>query len=197
MNEHTEQAPTQETPAKQSFWQGLGEFTRFTIIVIVIVVLVRTFIAQPFVVSGPSMVPTFQNANYLLIDEVSYRFKQPARGDVIVFKPPYDSKIYLIKRIIGLPNDTVTIKDGVVTITNTAHPEGLKLSEDYTAPDMPNDNQTVTVPENMYFVMGDNRSVSYDSRRWGLLPKEDITGRVFLRLFPLSKLSLFPGEHRY
>jgi len=182
-------------PKKQSLLSGAGEFLRFTVIVIIIVFAVRTFIAQPFVVSGTSMVPTFQNANYLIIDEVSYRFHEPVRGDVIVFHPPVDPSVFYIKRIIGIPGDTITIKNSVVTLTNTEHPAGITLSEDYITKDAPNDNFSVTVPADNYFVMGDNRSASFDSRRWGLLPRKNITGRAFLRLFPINEIGIFPGEH--
>jgi len=175
--------------------KGLFEFVRFAVMVVAIVVVVRVFIAQPFVVSGTSMVPTYQNSNYLIIDEVTYHFHGPVRGDVIVFHPPVDPKVYYIKRVIGLPGDTVTIKNSVVSITNAEWPDGHVITESYVTPDAPGDNFSITVPADNYFVMGDNRPASFDSRRWGLLPKKNITGRVFLRLFPLNKLGVFPGEH--
>jgi signal peptidase I len=173
---------------------GLWEFLRFAVTVIAIVVFVRVFIAQPFVVSGTSMVPTFQNSNYLIVDELSYHFKQPARGDVIVFHPPVDPASYYIKRIIGIPGDTITIRNSVVTITNTAHPDGEVLTEPYITTDTPGDNFSMTVPAGQYFTMGDNRPASYDSRRWGLLPQKNITGRVLLRLYPLKELGVMPGK---
>lgn len=187
----TEKAASSPLPAKTG---GFGETLRFMAIVLAVVVLVRVFIAQPFVVSGTSMVPTFQNNNYLIVDEISYRFKAPARGDVIVFRPPYEKGVYLIKRIIGTPGDTVVIKNGIVSIKNAAHPDGVVLSEDYITRDAGIDDMTVEVPEGQYFVMGDNRPVSYDSRRWGLLPRENITGRALFRLFPVGEFSVFPGE---
>jgi len=193
-----ENTPTSISPApKKGFLAGFGEFARFTLIVIVTVILFRAFIAQPFVVSGTSMVPTFQDANYLIVDEISYRFTEPKRGEVVVFKPPYEIGTFLIKRIIGLPGDQIQIKEGVVTITNDEHPEGLTLSEPYVNEDYPHENYLTTVPDDMYFVMGDNRAVSYDSRKWGFLPKKNIIGRAFLRLFPVSKLDVFPGSHTH
>jgi signal peptidase I len=182
-------------PKKRTTWSAAWEFIRFMLLVAVIVVGVRVFVAQPFVVSGTSMVPTFQNSDYLIIDELTYRFQEPNRGDVIVFHPPTDVKTYYIKRVIGLPGDTVSIANSVITITNAAYPEGKILSEDYITTDSLNDNFSVTVPEGQYFVMGDNRPASYDSRRWGLLPKDNITGRALLRLFPFNKIGVFPGEH--
>jgi signal peptidase I len=183
-------------PAKPAQTSGsFKEFAKFVIIVIVIVVAVRMFIAQPFIVQGTSMVPTFQNSNYLIIDELSYRFESPKRGDVLIFHPPKDPKVYYIKRIIGVPGDTVIISHGIVTITNKDHPDGLTLDEPYISPDNPNDTFSKLVTDGNYFMMGDNRQGSYDSRGWGLLPRQNITGRAFLRLFPLSEFSLFPGEH--
>lgn len=176
---------------------GPGELARFVAIVVVVVAIVRFFIAQPFVVSGESMVPTFQNSNYLIVDEISYRFEQPHRGDVIVFHPPVDPAVYYIKRVIGLPGETVTISHGVVTITNKEHPEGFKLNEPYVTPDTTDDNFSITVTDGNYFVMGDNRPASFDSRRWGLLPEKNIAGRAFLRLFPVKEVSVFPGVATY
>ncbi len=179
-------------PKKRS---GFFEFARFIITVVVIVVVVRVFIAQPFIVSGSSMVPTFKNADYLIVDELSYRFKEPERGDVLIFHPPIDKGVFFIKRIIGVPGDTVLINNGVITITNKEHPNGIVLTEPYISKDTTTAHYNVTVTEGNYFVMGDNRPASYDSRGWGLLPKENITGRAFLRLFPLSEIGIFPGEH--
>lgn len=188
-------AVRRETPAKQGFWHSAGEFVRFAGIVIIIVFCVRYFVAQPFIVSGTSMVPTFQNSNYLIIDQLSYRFQEPHRGDVIVFHPPLEMKTYYIKRIIGIPGDLVTVKNGVVTISNDEYPDGFTLNEPYLNKESTIENVSLKVTPGNYFVMGDNRSVSFDSRRWGLLPKKNITGRAFIRLFPLNEIDLFPGEH--
>jgi signal peptidase I len=198
MEENNTQVPETAPIAPQpSRWHGAWEFIKFVALVVVIVVGVRTFVAQPFVVSGASMVPTFQDKNYLIIDELSYHFKLPARGDVVVFHPPVEGQTstYYIKRVIGIPGDTVTIKNGVITIKNLEYPDGLVLTEEYITKDSPDDNFTVEVTEKNYFVMGDNRPASYDSRRWGLLPRKNISGRVFLRLFPINEISVFPGEH--
>jgi signal peptidase I len=189
------QATLPPQPPKKSGWKSLWEFIRFAAIVIAIVVGIRLFIAQPFIVSGTSMVPTFQDANYLIVDEISYHFHAPERGDVIVFHPPFDMSTYYIKRVIGLPGETVTIENGTITIKNAEHPDGFVLNEPYITPDTPGDSSSTTVPEGQYFVMGDNRPASYDSRRWGMLPAQNISGRALIRLFPLSEISLFPGEH--
>ena len=180
---------------KTSRLQGAGEFLRFAAMIIVVVFVVRTYIAQPFVVSGASMVPTFQNSNYLIIDELTYHFQDPKRGDVVVFHPPVDSDVYYIKRIIGVPGDTIDIKNGTVTLTNAEHPNGIKLEEDYITRDPAGGNHSTTVTEGHYFVMGDNRAASFDSRRWGVLPRKNIIGRAFLRLFPFNEIAVFPGKH--
>ena len=179
-----------------SFVKGLGDFTTFACIVIVIVVGIRFFVAQPFIVSGASMVPNFASNDYLIVDEISYRLKEPARGDVVVFHPPVDMKTYYIKRIIGMPGDHISIVNGVVTITNTEHPNGVVLKEDYITPDTLSENKSSDVPEGQYYVMGDNRPESFDSRGWGLLPRANVTGRAFARLFPAQKFALFPAEHK-
>ncbi len=184
-----------ETQPKSEFFKSAGEFIRFAAIVIAIVFVVRTYIAQPFIVSGTSMVPTFANKDYLIIDEISYRFNGPQRGDVIVFRPPYDKTVFLIKRIVGIPGDTIHVKNGVVTLSNTTHPDGIVLTEDYITADPLSTESTTVVTEGNYFVMGDNRPASYDSRRWGLLPEKNIIGRAFLRLFPVSAFDVFPGAH--
>ena len=180
---------------KNGFWQGLGDFTKFASIVIVIVILIRFFIAQPFIVSGASMSPNFATNDYLIVDEISYRFHPPQRGDVIVFHPPIDMKTYYIKRVIGIPGDHVTVINGVVTITNKQYPNGIVLNEPYITKDTLTEDKTFDVPAGQYFVMGDNRPESYDSRGWGLLPDANITGRALIRLFPVGKFSVLPAEH--
>jgi signal peptidase I len=170
------------------------ELFRFVIIVIAIVVPVRLFIAQPFIVSGSSMVPTFEDKNYLIVDEISYRFNEPERGDVVIFRYPNDPKKFFIKRIIGLPNETIDIKDHEITITSAEHKDGFVLYEPY----VKNQASGIThfeLKDNEYFVMGDNRSASSDSRYWGALPKENIVGRAWLRLWPLRQLDAFPGKY--
>ncbi len=186
-----------DTPTTgKNLTKGAGDFMRFASIVIIVVIGIRFFIAQPFIVSGASMVPNFANNDYLIVDEISYRFHAPHRGDVIVFHPPMDPKTYYIKRIIGLPGDTVSVISGVVTITNKDNPNGWVLNEPYITKDTLIDNVKKTVPDGEYFVMGDNRPESYDSRSWGLLPASKITGRAVLRLFPVNSFTVLPGEEK-
>jgi len=173
---------------KESFW----DLVKFAFLALLIVVPVRAFIAQPFIVSGSSMVPTFENSDYLIVDEISYRLNEPERGDVVVFKWPRDTSKYFIKRIIGLPGETVKIKGNTVTIKNESHPDGFTLTEPYVENKSDNTLE-VTLPEDQYFVMGDNRSGSSDSRAWGNLPKNLLVGKAFLRLFPVNHIGILPG----
>lgn len=188
-----------------------------TIIVlsVIIVLPIRIFVAQPFVVSGDSMENTFHNNNYLIVDELSYRFEAPKRGDVVIFKvppkglalenEPANKTVYYIKRVIGLPGETVQIDGDQVEIYNKQNPNGFILQEPYTYYDTSVGSSTatlflgihekITLSSDEYFVMGDNRHNSADSRLWGTLPAENIKGRVFARLFPPSALSLFPGAY--
>jgi signal peptidase I len=173
----------------------------YTIIALGLALIIRFFVAAPYVVSGTSMMPNFQNWNYLIVDRVSYDFETPQRGDVIVFNLPQDTSRALIKRVIGLPGETVVLSgtDPTVTIINAAHPQGFTLSEPYIDPadyGGPS-NMRVTLGPDQYFVLGDNRVVSADSRIWGILPRSDIVGRVFLRLYPLNEIGILPEESRY
>jgi signal peptidase I len=172
----------------------LGEIIRFALIALAIVIPVRFFIAQPFIVSGASMEPTFHNGEYLIVDQLSYQLDNPKRGDVIIFKYPKDPSKYFIKRLIGLPGDTVSIDGNRVTIFNQAHPEGTILDETYVAHMSPNTAMTEVLGTNEYFVMGDNRDNSSDSRVWGILQQNFIVGRAFLRLYPLDEVGYLPGH---
>ena len=151
--------------------------------------LIQAFVIRPFIVSGSSMDPTIKDKEYLIIDEVSYRFREPARGEVVVFKAPPEPTKYYIKRIIGLPGETVDIRSGVVTIFNTEHPEGLDLDEQYIT-HTEKDTYHGVIPPGNYFVMGDNRGNSFDSRSWGPLHEKEITGIARLRVFPFSQFGI-------
>lgn len=165
---------------------------KFVAITAAIVLPVRFFIAQPFLVSGPSMIPTFNDKDYLIVDELSYRFEKPKRGEVIIFKQEQEGK-YLIKRIVGLPGETLTLSGKTVTIKNAARPEGFALDQSFLANTVSEPQRTVTLDDSHYFVLGDNRPVSYDSRGWGPLPAKDIVGRPLIRLYPFDKIGMFPG----
>ncbi len=169
------------------------DLIKYIVIAILIVIPVRMFIAQPFIVSGESMLSTFLDGDYLIIDEISYHLREPHRGDVVVFKYPLDTKRFFIKRIIGLPNEEIEIKSGVVSITNKENPEGFVLEEPYLKQEFIDDFNFKTGNEE-FFVMGDNRARSSDSRYWGALPENLIIGRAFVRLLPLNNISYLPGN---
>lgn len=150
------------------------------------------------------MDPTFQNREYLIIDELSYHFNEPKRGEVVVLRYPKDRKQFFIKRIIGLPGERVGIDDGhatgQVTIYNDENPNGMVLDEDYLPNNgltYPHDRQIIggdkiiTLKENEYIVLGDNRLGSSDSRDWGILKREDIIGKVFMRVLPLTEFKVY------
>lgn len=190
-----EEIKIEELPKKKSIWQSLWELVRFAFIAIVIVVPIRLFIAEPFVVSGSSMSPTFENGNYLIVDKVSYKLSSPKRDDVIVFKYPNDKKKFFIKRIIGLPNETVNIEGSIVTIINEDNKSGFVLDEPYVK-NTANNTTHFVLKNDEYFVMGDNRSGSSDSRYWGAVNTDLISGRAFLRLLPIKKLGMLPGAYK-
>jgi signal peptidase I len=169
------------------------ELLKFAALALLIVIPVRLFVAQPFIVSGESMVPTFQNGQYLIVDELTYHFESPARGEVIVFRYPKDPSQFFIKRIIGLPGETVHIADSGISVTK---PDGTteQLDESYVVNLGNGGSRDYTVPSGDYFVMGDNRPESSDSRSWGFLPRGNIVGRAFLRLLPFSNFGIFPGS---
>ena len=184
-----------QEPPRSKLWQFV-ENVIYILVAIGLASLIQAFIVRPFIVSGTSMDPVIKNGQYILIDEVTYRLHAPERGDVVVFKAPPEPTKYYIKRIIGLPGDTVSITNGHITITNSAHPDGLVLNEPYIVHES-HDTTTKTVPADQYFVMGDNRSGSYDSRGWGTLPVSNIRGRAWLRLLPLNAISYLPGKETY
>lgn len=169
------------------------ELLKFALVALVIVIPIRFFVAQPFIVSGASMDPTFATGQYLIVDELSYRLSAPMRGQVIIFRYPKDPTQYFIKRIIGLPGETVSIKNGGVYVTETSG-KTITLGELYVVNVGNGADMTTTLPKGQYFVMGDNRPESSDSRIWGTLPRENIIGRAFVRLLPLQTIGLFPGS---
>lgn len=179
---------------KGSFW---GEIIKFAVIAVVIVVPFRMFIAQPFIVSGASMYPSFKDGEYLIVDQISLAFEKPQRGDVIIFRYPKDPSTFFIKRVIGLPNEKVSIKAGVITIKNAEYPKGFALDNSYVEADKikKDDLEEKELSNKEYFVMGDNRSGSFDSREWGPVSENLIVGRPLVRVLPVSSLGLFPGEH--
>jgi len=169
----------------------LWETAKLAVISLVIILPIRYYVIQPFFVLGASMEPNFENGDYLIIDEISYRFNQPQRGDVIVFKYPNNPKQYYIKRIIGLPGEIITISDEKIVIKNKANPDGFAPEEDYLSGAETNGNISATLGFDEYFVLGDNRGASSDSRIWGALKEEFVVGRALLRAYPFDKAEIF------
>ena len=186
---------TESKENKSGFWRGLREWVQVIVIALIIALPIRWYVAEPFIVNGASMDPTFATGQFLVVDRLGYRLEAPKRGDVIVFEYPNDPSTYYIKRIIGLPGETVNINDGKITIINKDNPAGFVLDEPYLAPEhISHDTSARTLGSTEYFVMGDNRAQSSDSRYWGPLDAHFIIGRPLVRLLPLTTLSLWPGK---
>lgn len=186
-----------------AFWENLvfnkdsivWEVIKLIFIVVVVVLPIRFYIAQPFIVNGASMDPTLHNGDYLIIDEISYQFQEPARGEVIVFRYPGDPSKFYIKRILGLPGESIEIRNNKVVIISDQDNQKV-INEPYI--------QGITAPDglwrlldNEYFVVGDNRMYSSDSRMWGPLKENFIIGRALLRLWPLNNAAALPGFYQY
>ena len=185
----------------KGFFSFIFELIKIIVISLVIIIPIRYFLVQPFYVKGASMEPNFYDHEYLIIDEISYRFGEPERGDIIVFRYPKNPQEYFIKRIIGLPGEKIQVKDGQVRIINNNNQDGSILDEPYLA----NGTKTYSLTEDItslgekeFFVLGDNRNSSKDSRSFGPVNRSFITGRVILRGWPFSRISLFRlPEYQY
>lgn len=172
----------------------IWEILKVVIVSVAIILPIRHFLIQPFFVKGASMEPNFHDSEYLIIDELSYRFKEPVRGQVIVFRYPKNPQEYFIKRVIALPGETVQIKDEGVYIFNKEYPNGWRLPEEYIDEDIKthsNGNEKILVSSDEYFVLGDNRTSSKDSRSFGAVNKSFVIGKVLFRGWPISKASFF------
>jgi len=161
------------------------ETSKIVAIALLIVLPIRYFIFQPFYVKGESMEPNFSDGDYLIVDEITYRIKAPERGEVIIFRYPNDPSQRYIKRIIGLPGETIGIEGGQIMIYDE-NGEGGVLRELAYLPEstLTAGNLRVTLEENEFFVLGDNRMASADSRQWGSLSRESIIGRALIRAWP-------------
>jgi len=177
----------------KKFFEFIWETLKIVVFSLIIILPIRYYVMQPFFVQGASMEPNFYNGDYLIVDELTYHFREPKRGDVVVFKYPKDPSQYYIKRIIGLPNETIEIKNNRVIIYNQDFPFGLVLDESNYLKDgqITQGNVKISLKEDEYFVLGDNRKASYDSRQWGVLPRRYIVGRALLRAWPLERITVF------
>jgi signal peptidase I len=179
-----------------SFWKSLGTFlveiVKVLVIAAAIVIPVRYFLIQPFYVKGASMEPTFHDNEYLIIDRLSYRLHDVRRGDVVVINNPHDLSEYFIKRVIGLPKEKVEIRDGVITLYTPDQPSGFRLDEAYLPEGRTTSGDTaVTLSDEQYYVLGDNRPASLDSRSFGPIPASEIIGRAWIRAWPFSNFMIF------
>lgn len=186
------------------------ELLKVVIWALIIIIPIRTFLFQPFFVQGASMEPSFHDKEYLIINELGYKetnigigdktlfsvqsSKDLERGDVVVFRYPKNPNDFFIKRIIGLPGEKVEISENRVKIYNQENSAGFVLDEKDYLPSVQNTdcvNCVFQLSEEEYFVLGDNRSHSSDSRTWGSLSKEYVIGKVFLRAWPISEFNIF------
>jgi signal peptidase I len=196
-NDSQNDSDTNDAPKDASMWSVIWETVKYAMIAAIIILPIRTFIAQPFVVSGNSMYPTFHNGEYLIVNELAKYRGTYERGDVVILRYPNDPSKYFIKRVIGLPGETVTIENGKVSITGPSQKEPLVLDEPYVKnPRQDSSSRTLDKGEgkNEYFVMGDNRAQSSDSRVWGPVPERLMDGKAYLRLFPFTRVALHPGS---
>ncbi|MFH0952014.1 MAG: signal peptidase I [Patescibacteria group bacterium] len=180
-------------PFKSSARDFVMEVIKVVAIALAIIIPVRYFLVQPFYVKGASMEPNFQDHEYLIIDEVSYRLSDPKRGDVVVIKNPQNRSEFFIKRVIGLPGEIIKISNGQVAITSDTYPSGVTLDESaYLAGDVYTKGSIeTTLGRDEFFVMGDNRQASLDSRIFGQIKENEIIGRAWLRAWPINEWSHF------
>ncbi|MCX6800230.1 MAG: signal peptidase I [Candidatus Falkowbacteria bacterium] len=178
----------------KKYFEYIFELIKVVLISLIIIIPIRYFLVQPFYVKGASMEPNFYDHEYLIIDEIGYRFNAPSRGDIIVFRYPLNPQEYFIKRVIGLPGEKIQIKDGGVKIFNKQNPEGFILNEDYLKLGVKTNSLSediIDLKEDEYYVLGDNRTSSKDSRSFGSVDKSYFVGRVMLRGWPFDRAKLF------
>lgn len=179
----------------KSFLAFLWEVVKVALVSLAIILPIRYFLVQPFYVKGASMEPNFLDHDYLLIDEISYRFREPHRGEVVVFHYPNDPSQFFIKRIIGLPGEHVVVRDGVVFVAE-GEGELEELSESYLPQAVTTRGHLgtyldVTLGQDEYYVLGDNRASSLDSRSFGPVKRRQVVGRIWIRGWPFDRLSIF------
>jgi signal peptidase I len=196
-----EQQTSSPISSRQKIKEFVLEILRIILISVAIIVPIRYYLVQPFYVKGASMEPNFHDHEYLLIDEITYRFREPERGEIVVFRFPYNPREYFIKRIIGLPGETVSLRDGFIYIYNDQHPEGFLVDESTYLPEdiktLAMSEDTIALGSDNYFVMGDNRTRSMDSRQFGSISKEAIVGRAVMRGYPFDRIDTFFANPQY
>lgn len=187
-----------DTPPKGFFGNFSGYVVEFIETIVVfgaIFAAIYLFIAQFHKVSGNSMVPTFHNGDFLITEKVSYKMRNPQRGEIVVLKNPRDESQDFIKRIIAVPGDTIQISNNIVYVNNNPLKENYIPSDYITRPGaFVTESTTITVASNQYFVFGDNREHSSDSREWGPVTKEELVGRAFFRYWPPQAIGLLTNK---
>ncbi|MFH1286392.1 MAG: signal peptidase I [Candidatus Magasanikbacteria bacterium] len=180
--------------AEKSFLAKSGifflEIIKIVILAGITIGLVRYILFKPFYVKGQSMEPAFYEHEYLIVDELTYRFREPERGEVVVFKSSSFDGDYLLKRVIAVPGERVNLSDNKIVIYNLDHPQGIVLDETYLTENTAG-SVMYTLGPDQYFLLGDNRDSSYDSRRFGPVDRDTIIGKVFFRGWPIGKFGLF------
>ncbi len=168
------------------------ELTKIVALTLIVIFAVRHFLFKPFVVKGASMEPNFFEREYLIIDELSYRFVEPKRGEVIVFRQEDDRREFFLKRVIGLPGEKIKVQGGKVVVYNIDNPQGIVVMENGYLPDSSytSGEMVLTLSEDEYYVLGDNRNVSLDSRKFGSVNRKMIVGRAWLRGFPFDRFGI-------
>lgn len=194
LKKHTPQTEEQASGSASAVLAFIFELIQVAAVSLAIIIPVRYFLIQPFYVKGASMEPSFFDHEYLIIDEVSYRFAEPKRGDIVVFRYPVDPKQFFIKRVIGLPGETVEVSEEGVKVYNDQYPNGMTIDESTYLPKetVPSTiSRTLNLKSGEYFVMGDNRGSSLDSRFFGAIKRTDIVGKVWLRGWPFDRWKVF------
>lgn len=169
------------------------DFLQSIVVVMAIMVMIYLFVMSPQEIKGASMEPSFFDKEYILTNKILFKLRDPVRGDVVIFKSPANPEIDYIKRVIGLPGDTVSLRQNAIFVNS------VKVEEPYLSPGITifggsylRENQEVVIPQGKYFVLGDNRPHSADSREFGPIPKEDFIGKAFLRYWPFTRFGLIP-----
>lgn len=184
MNESYRSAMSRTVRSSLEF---IWEVLKVVIVVFAIIIPVRHYLVKPFYVRGASMEPNFHDYEYLVVDELSFRLRAPERGEVVVLKDPLDNSQYFIKRIIGLPGEHLVVRDGVVRINGKILDESTYLDSSVRT----TGHDDVTLQDHEYYLLGDNRSASLDSRVFGPLDKNEFVGRTWIRAWPLSRLDIY------
>ncbi len=180
----------------KKFFYFAFDLVKIVVISLAIIIPVRYFLIQPFYVQGSSMEPNFKNSEYLIIDEISYNFNDPRRGDVVVFEYPQNPREYFIKRIVALPGERIEFRDGDIYIYNNIYEHGVRLVEDYLSEDLETfhgskDNEIIKLGQEEYYVLGDKRNSSRDSRTFGPIEEDEIIGKVLFRGWPINRIQFF------